>query len=97
MQSWSGPEAFRAGGYGEEPDLSPDRLELEVGYGARAYRGLLTPWAGVSMAGSGTRHHRLGIRLDLDGRADLGVEGRRAARAGGPDTNEIVIRARVDW
>ena len=98
LQTWNGPEAFRAGGgTGETPDLSPDRLDLEVGYGAPAHGGLLTPWAGVSMDGSGTRHHRLGVRLDLGGRAELGVEGRRSARAGGPDTNEIVVRARIDW
>ena len=98
LQTWNGPEAFRAGGgTGEAPDLSPDRLDLEVGYGAPAHGGLLTPWAGVSMDGSGTRHHRLGVRLDLGGRAELGVEGRRSARAGGPDTNEIVVRARIDW
>ena len=97
-QAWNSPEAFRdSGGFGETPDLSPDRLKLEAGYGAPALGGLLTPWAGVSRAGSGTRYYRLGVRLDLDGRADLGVEGRRRHEPGGPDTNELVIRARVDW
>ena len=98
LRTWDGPEAFRAGGgSGGTPDLSPDRLELEAGYGAPAHGGLLTPYAGVSMVGSGTRCYRVGVRLDLDGRADLGVEGRRAARAGGSDANELVIRARIDW
>ena len=98
LQTWDGPEAFRAGGGpGETPDLSPDRLELQVGYGVPAHRGLLTPHAGLSMAGSGPRHYRLGARLDLGSRADLGVEGRRSVRAGRPDVNEIVIRARIYW
>ena len=98
MQTWNSPEAFRAdGGSGRTPDLSPDRLELEVGYGTPAYGGLLTPHAGLSMAGSGTRHYRLGVRLDLVGGADLGIEGRRSARADGSDTNEIMIYGRVDW
>ena len=98
LRTWDGPEAFRAGGgSGGTPDLSPDRLELEAGYGAPAHGGLLTPYAGVSMVGSGMRCYRVGARLDLGGRADLGVEGRRAARAGGSDANEVVIRARIDW
>ena len=98
LQTWNRPEAFRAGAGSEEtPDLSPDRLELEVGYGAPAHGGLLTPHAGVSTAGSGTRRYRLGARLDLRGRTELGVEGRRSVRAGGPDANEIVILGRVDW
>ena len=98
LQTWNRPEALRAGAGSEEtPDLSPDRLELEVGYGAPAHGGLLTPHAGLSTAGSGTRRYRLGARLDLGGRAELGVEGRRSVRAGGPDANEIVILGRVDW
>ena len=98
LQTWNSPEAFRAdGGSGRTPDLSPDRLELEVGYGTPAYGGLLTPHAGLSITGSGTRRYRLGARLDLGGRADLGIEGRRSMRAGGSDTNEIMIYGRVDW
>ena len=98
LQTWNSPEAFRAdGGSGRTPDLSPDRLELEAGYGTPAYGGLLTPHAGLSMAGSGTRRYRLGVRLDLVGGADLGIEGRRSARADGSDTNEIMIYGRVDW
>ena len=98
LQTWNSPEAFRAdGGSGRTPDLSPDRLELEAGYGTPAYGGLLTPHAGLSITGSGTRRYRLGARLDLGGRADLGIEGRRSMRAGGSDTNEIMIYGRVDW
>ena len=98
LQTWNSPEAFRVdGGSGETPDLSPDRLELEAGYGVPAHGGLLTPHAGLSMAGSGTRRYRLGARLDLGGRADLGIEGRRSARADGTDTNEIMIYGRVEW
>ena len=75
-QIWDGRQALRAGD--GAPDQSTSRLEMEVGYGLARHggAGLLTYYAGLSMAGSG-RTWRAGCRLMLDHLASLGVEGRQ--------------------
>ena len=97
-QMWEGKEAFRALGDADEgPALSPDRLDLEVGWGAwRRVGGLgmMTPWAGLSMAGSRDPDYRLGARMDA-GRSgmSLDLENRLSEAAG----YEIMLRGRLDW
>ena len=98
-QLWNDREAFRAPGAADEaPGLSPDRLDLDVGYGsASGGVGLLTPYAGLSITGSDTRRYKVGTRLEVDDRLDLGVEGRRSVRGNGRKGDEVVFSARIEW
>ncbi len=98
-QIWDGRDVFRAvGGPGETLDPSPDRLELEAGYGqpTRARAGLLTSYAGLSMAGS-KRIYRVGRRLKLESRANLGVEGRQSVQAGETPKHEVTLYLSLPW
>ena len=91
-QMWDGTEVLRPdrGDEDETPGLSPERLELDVGYGLPTHggTGLLTPYAGLSMAGSGEGGYKFGARLEVDHRLDLGAEGRR---------DEVMIYGRLVW
>ena len=82
-QMWDGAEGLRSSrGVGGTPGWSPDRLDLDAGYGmARGGAGLLTPYAGLSMAGPRARAYKVGTRLEVGDRLDLNVEGRRSVRA----------------
>ena len=98
-QIWDGRDVFRAvGGPEETLDPSPDRLELEAGYGqpTRARAGLLTSYAGLSMAGS-KRIYRVGRRLKLESRANLGVEGRQSVQAGETPKHEVTLYLNLPW
>ena len=95
-QMWDGKGVFRAhGGADEAPEFSPDRLNLEVGWGLATYggAGLLTPWAGLSMAGSETRDYTLGARMETGSRMSLSLENRRSKAAG----YEVMLYGRLDW
>ena len=96
-QMWEGKEAFRApGGGGEGPELSPDRVDLEVGWGAWRRvggAGLVTPWAGLSMAGSVDTDYKLGARMEAGSGMSLDLENRLSEAAG----YEVMLYGRVDW
>ena len=99
-QMWNGAEVFRAhyGGADEAPELSPDRLELEAGWGlTHGGHGLLTPYAGLSMAGSETRDYKLGARLETRSRMNLGLEGRRSVQAGDVQDYQVTFSGRLIW
>ena len=68
------------------------RVEAELGYGLVALggRGLVRPYTQVSMAGEGSRHYRMGSRLELGDTLRVGVEvGRR--EASGMETDHGVM------
>ncbi len=93
-QMWDGKGVFRArDGGGEAPELAPDRLNLEAGWGLATLggAGLLTPWARLSMAGSETRDYTLGARMKAGRRMSLSLENRRSKAAGW----EVMLRARL--
>ena len=95
-QMWDSKGVFRAhGGADEAPEFSPDRLNLKVGWGLATYggAGLLTPWAGLSMAGSETRDYTLGARMETGSRMSLSLENRRSKAAG----YEVMLYGRLDW
>ena len=97
-QTWDSAEGFaRPPGRAAEPSL--ERLDLEAGYGLTAPggTGLLTPHVGLSMAGSEKRGYRLGARLEVGGRVDLGMEGRRSARSDGPAAYSVLLHGRLHW
>ena len=93
-QMWDGKGVFRArDGGGEAPELAPDRLNLEAGWGLATLggAGLLTPWARLSMAGSETRDYTLGARMKAGRRMSLSLENRQSKAAGW----EVMLRARL--
>ncbi len=96
-QMWDGREVFRAhGGADEGPELSPDRLDLEVGWGAWRRvggAGLLTPWAGLSTAGSADTSYKLGARMEAGSGMSLDLENRLSEAAG----YRIMLHGRLDW
>ena len=98
-QMWDGAEGLRSNpGAGGRSGWSPDRLDLDTGYGlARGGAGLLTPYAGLSMAGPRARAYKVGTRLEVGDRLDLGVEGRRSVRANGDAGNEVMILGHARW
>ena len=95
-QMWGSREVFRApGGAAGSPELSPDRLALDVGYGSAP--GLLAPYAGWSITGPQARGYKMGARLEVDDRLDLGVEGRRSVRGNGRQGDEVMFFGRIEW
>ena len=77
------------------------RLDAEVGYGLRAFDlGLLTPYAGTSLAGGAARTYRLGTRWQgTHGRATgltLSLEGTRQEPAGPQPLNQG-LRLQATW
>ena len=55
--------------------------------------GLLTPWAGLSTAGSETRDYTLGVRMKTGRRTSLNLEGGRSEAAG----HKVMLYARRAW
>ena len=98
-QMWDGAEVLRPNrSIGGTPGLSPDRLDLDVGYGlAQGAAELLTPYAGLSIAGPQARGYKMGARLEVDERLDLGVEGRHSVRADGDAGNEVMFYGHLRW
>ena len=85
-QMWDDKGVFRAhGGAGAAPaEFLPGRLGMEVGWGLPTLggRGLLTPWAGLSMAGSEMGGYILGARMRTGSLMSLSLENRQS-RTGG--------------
>ena len=74
------------------------RLEAEMGYGLLVphARGLLTPYAGLTLAGGGSQTVRTGARWDLAPGAALGLEGTRTG--GDRDcASAVELRLQVTW
>ena len=76
------------------------RLDAEAGYGLGAFagRGLMTPFAGLSLSDAGSRTWRSGVRWTLGPDLAFGVEG--ALREAGNDTaaeHEVGFRASFKW
>ena len=98
MALWEGRSLRRGDfGFGLGPERAdeawrPDRLDMEVSYGADVFdgRGSLVPFGQLRMMGAGSRHLRVGTGLELagadeDGPARLRLElaGEQRAQAGG--------------
>ncbi len=96
-QMWDGAEAFHAG-HDRNGGASPNRLEMEWGYGLVTHEGagLVTPYGGLSMTGPGRRGIRLGSRIELGEWIDLSFEGERTTQ-GGSAEHEVTLRGHVCW
>ena len=79
--------------------MSPERLELEWGYGlvTREGAGAMTPYGGMSLGEPGVRGYRLGGQIELGEWIDLTVEGERRERARGATEHGLVLRGHVYW
>ena len=95
-QIWGNKGVFRARGAADEaPELSPNRLNLEAGWGLATYGGAgrLTPYAGLSIADRRRATARWGARMETGSRMSLNLENRQSETAG----YEVRLYGRLDW
>ena len=89
---WSARDASALGADGEfEADR---RLAIDAGYGIglRHGRGVLTPYAGLTLGDAGARTVRTGARWRLGPDAVLGLETTRQASRAGEAGNQLMLR-----
>ena len=76
------------------------RLEAELGYGfgVSRTRGVVTPYAGLSLSEGSSRTWRTGTRWNLAPGAVLGLEGSHASGAEGTEpTRSVTLRTELRW
>ncbi len=76
------------------------RMDAEIGYGLAAapVLGVVTPYAGLGLAGEGARSWRAGMRWQLEPDAGLSVEGTRRERARYHDPeHSLTLRGSLRW
>ena len=96
-QIWDGTEVLPSDRSSDDtPGLSPERLDLDAGYGVVTHGGAgrLTPYAGLSIAGAHAAA-KLGVRQEVGDRMELSVEGRRSMRA--ETGHEVMLYGRLRW
>ena len=78
--------------------MTPDRFELDLGYGLGTHEGasLLTTYGGFSIAGPGRRGYRLGGRIELGEWIDLSVESERTTQGGGA-AHQVSLYGHLGW
>ena len=95
---WSLPDARGLAATGASEPAG--RLDAELGYGlgARPGLGVVTPYAGLGLAGAGARAWRLGVRLRVaeDFTADLGATRCEVASDDAPE-HGVTLRAKWRW
>ena len=69
------------------------RLALDAGYGVGVGRGVLTPYAGLTLGDAGSRTVRTGTRWQLGADAVLGLEATRQTSEASEPANEVRLRA----
>ena len=90
---WS---AHDARALGEDSEFEADsRLAIDAGYGIGLThrRGVLTPYAGLTLGDAGNRTVRTGTRWQVSPDATLGLEATRQASDAGEADNEVKLRA----
>ena len=90
---WS---AHDARGFGADSEFEADsRIAIDAGYGVGlpGNRGVLTPYAGMTLGDGGNRTVRTGARWKLGPDAVLSLEGSRQASDAGEGANEVRLRA----
>ena len=90
---WS---AHDASALGNDSDFEPDsRLEIDAGYGfGLAHgRGVLTPYAGMTLGDAGDRTVRTGTRWQFNPDTVVSVEATRQAGDGSEPDNQVRLRA----
>ena len=86
------------GGRDRTDGASPNRLEMEWGYGLVTHEGagLVTPCGGLSVTGLGRHGVRLGGRIELGEWIDLSLEGERTTQ-GGSVEHEVALHGSDYW
>ena len=69
------------------------RLALDAGYGVGVGRGVLTPYAGLTLGDAGNRTVRTGMRWQVAPDVVFGLEGTQRADSAGENDNEVRLRA----
>ena len=90
---WS---AHDARALGEDSEFEADsRLVIDAGYGIGLAhrRGVLTPYAGLTLGDAGNRTVRTGTRWQLGSDAMVALEGSRQASRVGEADNRLMLRA----
>ena len=76
------------------------RVDTEVAYGIRRWRGLVTPYFGVGSS-ENNQNYRLGTRITMGPAFQLGFEGERIERDIGNNTSDtnlrLMLRALIGW
>ena len=67
------------------------RLALDAGYGVGVGRGVLTPYAGLTLGDAGSRTVRTGARWQVGAYAVLGLEGTRRTSSIGEADNHLML------
>ena len=94
------PGSGSGSGDGAANDTAPAmRLDAELGYGLGALggKGVLTPYAGLGLAGEGARDFRLGTRLDLAPSLSLSLEGTRRESDGAEPEHGVRLELRAGF
>ena len=68
------------------------RLALDAGYGVGVGRGVLTPYAGLTLGDARSRTVRTGTRWQVGADAVLGLEGTRRTSGIGEADNHLMLR-----
>ena len=92
-QLWSARDARELEGGGEFEAGARVVAEMGYGLGLNNGRGVLTPYAGVTLGDGGHRTVRTGARWQLGPDAVLGLEGTRQSNDTGEAANELRLRA----
>ena len=80
---------------GSDSEFEADsRLVIDAGYGIGLThrRGMLTPYAGLTLGDAGNRTVRTGTRWQLGPDAVVGLEGSRQAGDAGEADNQFMLR-----
>ena len=95
---WGASDAREFGAGGEfDPGVSLE-AELGYGFGVPGALGVVTPYAGLSLAEDAGRTVRAGARWQLAPGAVMGLEGTRQGGANGlPGTNAVEFRTELRW
>ena len=90
---WSARDARALGGDSEFEAGSRLAIDAGYGFGLAHRRGVLTPYAGLTLGDAGNRTVRTGTRWQLGPDAMVALEGSRQASRAGEADNQLMLRA----
>ena len=90
---WSAHDASALGADSEFEADSQLAIDAGYGFGLRHGRGVLTPYAGLTLGDAGDRTVRTGARWQLGSDLVVGLEATRQASNAGETANELKLRA----
>ena len=90
---WSARDARALGGDSEFEAGSRLVIDAGYGFGLAHRRGVLTPYAGLTLGDAGNRTVRTGTRWQVSPDATFGLEATRQASDAGEAANEVRLRA----